>query len=154
MFPVAESLGDLIYRHDNSTTQNLRCVLAAEFNAVRAGYAGKAALLAHLYRHSLVHHDELRVVTSGARSVGWRVSSEKNARHLEVRRARRDYYRVTFQPRTFYDDILAVCEQARNRRWNGDVMRRYNSWLIADLDASRANGSVKAVKQDINALFT
>ncbi|MCL4764194.1 MAG: hypothetical protein KJ018_20850 [Burkholderiales bacterium] len=152
MFPVAESLGDLIYRNDESTTRNLRAVLQGEFTAVRSGYAGKAALLAHLYRHSLVHHDELRVVTSGGRSVGWGLSGEKNARHLEVRRVRGEFYRVTFQPRAFYDDILAVCERARGRKWKGDVMRRYNEWLIVDLDAAKANGSVKAVREEIKAL--
>jgi hypothetical protein len=152
MFPVAESLGDLIYRNDESTTKNLREVLEGEFAAVRSGYAGKAALLSHLYRHSLVHHDELRVVRSSGRSVGWGVSGEKNARHLEVRRIRGDLFRLTFQPRAFYDDILAVCELARSRNWNGDVMRRYNEWLILDLDAAKANGSVKAVRQEIKAL--
>jgi len=152
MFPVAESLGDLIHRSDESTTKNLRLVLEHEFNTVRQGYAGKAALLAHLYRHSLIHHDELRVVRSAGRSVGWGVSGEKNARHLEVRHVRGDSYRLTFQPRAFYDDILAVCERARGRNWNGDVMHRYNAWLVLDLDAKKANRSIKAVKQEISAL--
>jgi hypothetical protein len=31
-------------------------------------------------------------------------------------------------------------------------MRRYNAWLIVDLDAAKANGSVKAVKQEVSAL--
>lgn len=151
MFPVAESLGDLIYQHEHPT-QNLRCVLAREFNHVRRGYADKAALLAYLYRHSLIHHDELRVVTSAGRSVGWAVSSDRNDRHLEVRRVRKDYYRVTFQPRVFYDDILAVCNQGRSRRWKGIVMQRYNAWLSVDLDAAGGKGSVKPVKQEIAAL--
>ena len=152
MFPVAESLGDLIYRNDESTTKNLRAVLECEFAAVRPGYAGKAALLAHLYRHSLAHHDELRVVTSGGRSVGWGVSGEKNTRHLEVRRVRGEWFRLTFQPRAFYDDILAVCGHARSQNWNGEVMRRYNKWLTLDLDSAKTNGSIRAVKQEIGAL--
>src|SRR5829696_1971553 len=53
MFPVAESLGDLIYRRDNATAQNLRAVLENDFEEVRTGYRGKSALLALLYRHSL-----------------------------------------------------------------------------------------------------
>lgn len=152
MFPVAESLGDLIYRNDESTTKNLRSVLECEFESVRAGYAGKAALLAHRYRHALAHHDELRVVTSGGRSVGWGVNGEKSARHLEVRRVRGELFRLTFQPRAFYDDILAVCDRARGRSWNGEVMRRYNEWLTLDLDGATANGSVKAVRKEIEAL--
>jgi len=42
MFPVAESLGDLIYRRDEATARNLRSVLENEFEQVRSGYAGKA----------------------------------------------------------------------------------------------------------------
>ncbi|MGE3519293.1 MAG: hypothetical protein AB7J63_10115, partial [Vicinamibacterales bacterium] len=131
---------------------NLRSVLECEFEAVRSGYAGKAALLAHLYRHSLSHHDELRAVTSGGRSVGWGVSGDKNARHLKVRRLRGELYRLTFQPRAFYDDILSVCDLARSGSWNGEVMRRYNGWLSVDLDAAKPNGSVNAVKSEIAAL--
>lgn len=66
MFPVAESLGDLIYRRDDATALNLRSVLETDFEAVRPGYRGKAALLALLYRHSLTHHDELRVLEAVA----------------------------------------------------------------------------------------
>ena len=36
MFPIAESLGGLIY-HMRSTAENLRSVLAREFEAVRQG---------------------------------------------------------------------------------------------------------------------
>ena len=61
-------------------------------------------------------------------------------------------YRLTFQPRAFYDDILSVCKRARSGNWNGEVMRRYNGWLNADLNAAKANGSIKAVKSEIAAL--
>ena len=59
MFPVAESLGDLLYR--DKAGINLQSILANEFLAVRPGYRRIAATLAVLYRHSLTHHDEPRV---------------------------------------------------------------------------------------------
>jgi hypothetical protein len=52
MFPVDESLGDLNYRRNGATAQNLTSVLESEFEAIRTGYAGKAAVLTLLYRHS------------------------------------------------------------------------------------------------------
>src|SRR5260370_32160767 len=64
MFPIAESIGDLIYRHDNPV-RNLRSVLDREYEAVRPGYAGKSAALAKLYRHALTHQDELRSLQTG-----------------------------------------------------------------------------------------
>ena len=123
MFPVAESLGDLIYRRDGATAQNLRSVLEKESNEVRAGYVGKAAILPHLYRHSLTHHDELRVVTCAGRTASWKVSSDNNSRHLDVRRLRPDAFRIEFQPRAFHEDILDVCKRAGARRWGGEDIR-------------------------------
>ena len=38
MFPIAESVGDLIYLNDQSTVQNLISVLENDFEAVRTGY--------------------------------------------------------------------------------------------------------------------
>jgi len=75
MFPVAESLGDLIYRNDNATAHNLWSVFQNDFGQVRPAYRGKAALLAQLYRHSLTHHDELRILESNGR--GTRVEGKQ-----------------------------------------------------------------------------
>src|SRR5262245_47225771 len=65
MFPIAESIGDLIYRKE-STVQNLQSVLNTNFEAVRPGYAENSAVITMIYRHSLIHQDELRSLkTSG-----------------------------------------------------------------------------------------
>jgi hypothetical protein len=58
MFPIAESVGDLIYGEKNEKqkkgpTANLTCVLEKEFAARSLNYKGKAETLAMLYRHSL-----------------------------------------------------------------------------------------------------
>src|SRR5260370_30140871 len=63
-FPIAESIGDLIYRHDNPV-RNLRSVLDREYEAVRPGYECQSAALAKLSRHALTHQDELRSLQTG-----------------------------------------------------------------------------------------
>ncbi len=75
MFPVTESLGDLIYQDDQSTAQNLRSIFENDFESVRSGYGNKAASLTVLYRHSLTHHDELRMISSNGRKMGWKISA-------------------------------------------------------------------------------
>jgi hypothetical protein len=152
MFPVAESLGDLIYRRDNATAQNLRAVLENDFEAVRTGYRGKSALLALLYRHSLTHHDELRVLSSGGKRVGWKVSGDEDSSHMTAVRTRSNTVVIEFQPRSFYTDIINVCERAQRRRWNGSVRVRYNGWMLMDLDAAQSSSTVSAAKSEIAAL--
>jgi hypothetical protein len=152
MFPVAESLGDLIYRRDNATAQNLRAVLENDFEAVRTGYRGKSALLALLYRHSLTHHDELRVLSTGGKRVGWKVSGNEDSSHMTAVHTRSNTVVIEFQPRSFYTDIINVCARAQRRRWNGRVRVRYNGWMLMDLDAAQTNSTVSAAKGEIAAL--
>lgn len=155
MFPVAESLGDLIHRNQ-STVLNLRSVLAGEFETVRSGYGGKAAILTILYRHSLMHHDELRTVSANGREVGWRASSAEDADHLRVHRnPGTNLILIEFQPRAFYSDIIRICENAAKAAWGGEVMRRYNGWMALDLDAelrTKHNGTFAEAASEIAAL--
>jgi hypothetical protein len=81
MFPIAESLGDLIHRQDQ-TVVNLESVLKTEFEAVRPGYHRIAATLTALYRHSLTHHDELRMLVTGGVEVDWYVGFGHREIHL------------------------------------------------------------------------
>jgi hypothetical protein len=152
MLPVAESLGDLIYRRDNATAQNLRSVLEIDFEAVRTGYRGKSALLALLYRHSLTHHDELRVISSAGKHVGWRVSGAEDSNHMKAVRTRPNFMTIEFQPRSFYADIIQVCTKVQRRRWSGRVRARYNSWMLMDLDAAQTNSTVTAAKVELATL--
>lgn len=82
MFPIAESLGDLIYQA--RPTKNLTSVLATEFEAVRPGYQGIAATLSLLYRHSLIHQDEPRVLETKGKKIWWRVSFAMPDQHLAL----------------------------------------------------------------------
>jgi hypothetical protein len=152
MFPVAESLGDLIYRRDNATSQNLRAVLETDFEAVRTGYRGKSALLTLLYRHSLTHHDELRMLSSSGKHVGWKVSGAEDSNHMKAMRTRAKAMVIEFQPRSFYTDLIKVCASAQRRRWGGHVRVRYNRWMLMDLDAAQTNSTVTAARAELAAL--
>src|SRR5262245_25962658 len=151
MFPVVESLGDLIYRQNNATARNLRSVLEKEFESVRAGYAGKAALLTLLYRHSLTHHDELLTLTSGRKEIGWSVNSADDANHLYIRTATPGFFILEFQPRAFYTDIVKVCGARVNRKWSGEVMKRYNRGMSQDIE-SRQDSTAKAARTEMESL--
>ena len=99
MFPVVESLGDLMYRRDRATAQNLRSVLDKEFEEVRTGYRRKSAILTLLYRHSLTHHDELQTIKSGGKEVGWMVTPFEDIHHLDIERDRKTgIFMIHFQP--------------------------------------------------------
>jgi hypothetical protein len=134
-FPIAESVGDLIYR-STSTVQNLVSVLENEFDVVKPGqYRGKANILALLFRHSLTHTDELRRLVTGGRDVGWALSWNKHPDHLKILNPGPGVYALSFDTSCFYDDLVMVIRTAMAKNWNGDVMRRYNRWLSYDLDA-------------------
>ena len=70
-FAIAESVGDLIHRNDESATKNLRAVLETEFEAVRPGYRDKATFLALMFRHSLAHTDQVRKLVTKGRELRW-----------------------------------------------------------------------------------
>ena len=131
-FPIAEAVGDLIYRN-KSTALNLQSVLENEFEAVRAGYQGKAAILTLLFRHSLAHTDELRTLVRGKREVGWLVSWSGQQKHLMSHNVR-GMDVIHFDTTAFYDDLVAVCRKAMGKTWDGQVMKRYNEWLMFDID--------------------
>lgn len=134
-FPIAEAVGDLIYRK-TSTAQNLQLVLENEFEVVRSGYRGKATILALLLRHPLTHTDELRRLVIGEREIGWSVSWSDPTKHL-VSRNIRGMDIIHFDTTAFYEDLVAVCQNAMGKPWGGQVMKRYNGWLTFDIDKTR-----------------
>jgi hypothetical protein len=141
-FPIAESIGDLIYRED-SAVKNLRSVLDREFKSVRSGYAGKSAALALLYRHALTHQDELQSLQTGGRELGWQLSYRGGAEHLRITNHGPALWSLRFDTTTFYEDTVAVCRASIGRAWGGAIMSRYNSWLTCDLDTEQQNQGVR-----------
>jgi hypothetical protein len=65
---------------------------------------------------------------------------------------RPDWFRIEFQPRAFYEDILKVCSRAGQQRWGEEVMRHYNSWMSIDLDSVKSSPSVTAAKTELASL--
>ena len=145
-FPIAEAVGDLIYR-DNSTAQNLQSVLENELEAVRSGYRGKAAILTLLLRHSLAHTDELRTLVIGQREVGWRVSWSKQTSHLSLLNVPGVDVVIHFDTTAFYEDLVAVCQNAMGKMWDGQVMKRYNGWLTFDIDKASKRDKKSAIDE-------
>jgi hypothetical protein len=148
LFPIAESIGDLVYRNNNSTSANLTSILENEFEVVRPGYQGKAAIVAELFRHSLTHTDELRVLQCNARKVGWSISWNEETDHLKLTRGIADEFQFKFDTTAFYEDVVKVLQSAAQKSWQGEVMKRYNGWLTLDLSNNpRGAGRTKAINE-------
>ena len=159
-FPIAESLGDLIYRNDH-TTENLRNILSNELDDVRRGYKANAACLATIYRHGLMHTDEMRTLATGTRKLTWLLSwNNPNYEHLHVTNpypTNMNIYRINFDTFLFYEDVAKVCTKAMQVDHGGEVKKRYNSWLDLNLDVptkkSRSSASTRQQAVDeINKL--
>ena len=144
-FPIAEAVGDLIYR--DKTVQNLQSVLENEFEAVRSGYRGKAAILTLLFRHSLIHTDELRTLVIGQREVGWSVSWSEQTSHLSLLNIPGIDVVIRFDTTAFYEDLIAVCRKAMGKTWDGQVMKRYNEWLTLDIDKTSRRTKKSAIDE-------
>jgi hypothetical protein len=142
VFPIAESIGNLIHRHD-SAVRNSRSVLENEFEGVRPGYVGKSAVLALLYRHALTHQDELQSLQTAGRELGWQLSYQGRAEHLQIANHGPALWSLRFDTTAFYEDTVAVCRASIGRPWNGAVMARYNAWLTCDLDTEQPNSGVR-----------
>lgn len=149
-FPIAEAVGGLIYDRKG---QNLQSVLENEFEAVRSGYRGKAAILTLLFRHSLAHTDELRTLVIEQREVGWRVSWSGQKNHLSLSHnvSGIDVI-IHFDTTAFYEDLVAVCHNAMGKAWDGQVMKRYNGWLTLDIDKTRETKIIKDAIAELTKL--
>jgi hypothetical protein len=151
MFPIAESLGDLIHRQGQPVL-NLESVLKNEFETVRPGYSRIAATLAVLYRHSLTHQDELRMLLTDGKEIDWYVGFGHREIHLSVSKPEPRVIIIHFDTTAFYDDLVAVCKGAIGKHGDGQVAIRYNSWLQLDLDGPPSNGTKKRAVAEIAAL--
>ena len=150
LFPIAESIGDLVFRSDG-TSENLIKALE-ELDAIRNGYNGKAAIIALLYRHSLTHTDEVRKLRTRHRVVGWRLAFDEPAEHLKVE-YREGTAIVGFDLTTFYDDLVSLCRTLEKREMHGKAIKRYKSWTELDLVAkTKLSKAEKQTLKEINKL--
>jgi hypothetical protein len=153
-FPIAESLGALIYGNQG-TAANLQAILEDAFEMERKGrYAGKAGCIALLYRHGLTHTDEMHGLVYGGTTVTWQMTIIDQTNHLRLRKTEKGVYCIQFDTTAFYGDLVAVCRTASEKNWSGRAMRRYNSWFTYCLDRRsgtrrRTTANEKAVIREI-----
>ncbi|HOE74618.1 MAG TPA: hypothetical protein PLG93_01300 [bacterium] len=140
LFPIAEAIGDLIYRDDHSTVKNLEQVFQYEFEEVRAGYKNKANLITQLYRHSLTHIDELRELKDGDLICTWYLALDRSANHLFSEKLG-EKIRINFDLLQFYDDIGCLLDRlikkATENVYGGKVGERYKSWTKLNISQGR-----------------
>lgn len=148
MMPVAESIGDLIYRHD-STSQNLEDLIENELAEVRPIYKGKGALITVLYRHSLMHQDEPRSLYCGNITIDWNVAYMDGRFHLTTsnKDSRRRSCTMQFDLRSFYEDLQEVLKRCIRNGPRKGVVKRYNSWSFLNLNKTVRSQAKKTLLQ-------
>jgi len=144
LFPVAEAVGYLVYGKGNSW--DLIEILENEFESVRTGYRGKAALIVLLFRHSLIHTDELRILCfNGIGKIGWIISWASSRAHLKILKQDTAFPILHFSPQSFYEDLVVVCNNLLRRDFDGLIAKRYERWKTYDIHVNKhgQNGSRK-----------
>jgi len=81
--PIAESVGALIY-NDQSTTQNLLNIFSNELNKQNDNYGKFKNIIVMLYRHPLIHTDEMRAINVEGYHIGWSLDVSNPMKHLKV----------------------------------------------------------------------
>jgi hypothetical protein len=121
---------------------------------MRKGYRDKAAILALLYRHSLMHTDEMRILGTNGKAVNWGLGFNAPAKHLQIEKMGPDAVRVNLDLTTIYDDLVKLCQANRERVFHGKAAIRYNDWTILTLDSKPSLTRIerRAVKE-VAALF-
>ena len=147
LFPIAEAIGDLIYRNDKSTVRNLTAVLENEFESVRPGYKGKANVIALMYRHSLTHTDEMRALCYPPNTVNWKLSLGAQSNHLRVQNPATNQRELQFDLTAFYEDLRQVCLNAQKEKWEGKVARRYNEWPLLNLNIKEHKRAISQIER-------
>lgn len=134
LFPVAESIGDLI--HGSSNNDNLQTFIDVDMAKISNEYSGKGAILAHLFRHSLLHTDEPRSIYAGNISIYWSIGFLDGRYHL-LRLDKDPRNRscvIQLDVRQFYEDLLVLLEHYKYNGPKSGVAKRYNSWTFKKYD--------------------
>lgn len=148
LLPVAESVGALLYSHE-STVDNLISVLENEFSELDSNYGKFCHLVVMLYRHPLIHTDELRGVVVNKTRIWWSMDASNLMKHMKVikRDKSKSTYWIHFNPKQFYEHLVVVLkrliERAEAGTWNGKIAERYASWTGLNLNQWKQFGVSK-----------
>lgn len=143
MMPIAESIGDLIYKDD--PTKNLEKLIDNDLSKIRPIYKDKGAIISLLYRHSLIHQDEPRSIYAGNITIEWNLAFIDGRHHLQTlsKDPSRRVCVMSFDLRAFYEDLLELLELYETKGPKRGVVKRYNSWTFLNFSNSRKYSATK-----------
>lgn len=150
-FPIAESIGDLIYK--STPSNNLINVLGKDLALINPQYASMPNSLALLYRHSLMHQDELRSLDTQSGTLVWMLSFGMNSEHLKLKQINQDKYpvfRVNIDITQFYEDLVRLLEDKIKNPTPG-AWNRYDEWHKLSLIGSEKKAET-ASREEIEAI--
>lgn len=155
LFPIAESLSDLLGYRKSGTSQGLSEFFNKELVKRNARYADTSHIICQIWRHGLTHGDEPPALamkdSKGVNKVCvWRVILNSSPDHLKVSKVKANHVQVTFSLEDFYNDLLCICTnraviQAKSAN---DVADRYNQWTVKNLGNNRKEEKLAAAQID------
>jgi len=157
--PIAESIGALLYDND-STVQNLRAIFQNDLSSYNLNYRNLANILIMLYRHPLIHSDEIRAINTSGYHVGWSLGITNPMKHLKVIKFKEQEgrFNIHFDPEEFINDLDSLLDslivRAEKNEWEGKLGERYVKWTNIDLDnieQTKKLGISKNVCEEIRA---
>lgn len=155
--PIAESLGALLYEN-NSTVQNLLDLFENELSVLDERYGEFKNIIVMLYRHPLVHTDEMRSINVNGYHIGWSFDITSSMKHLKVIKVagKDSVYLVHFNHRQFTDHLMSLLnrlsERADQDEWKGKLAERYVQWTKLDLDDKKQRDKVNVSNKVYEAI--
>lgn len=143
LFPIAESLGSLLLAGNSSANLKYGLDLLGDH------YQGISALISLIYRHSLMHQDELRTLKIIRTRITWHLTFDDPNGHLKVTRFRRGLYEIMFDLTQFYSDLLNKLKNPPMNNSKRQIRSRYNNWL--ELELTGANSLEREALNEIEA---
>lgn len=139
--PIAESIGALLYDNE-STVQNLTDIFENNLSSYNLNYKNLANILIMLYRHPLIHSDEIRAINTSGYHIGWSLDITNPMKHLKVIKfeEQEGRFNIHFDTEEFINDLNSLLDslivRAEENEWEGNLGERYVKWTNIDLDDS------------------
>lgn len=136
LMPVIESIGDLV--NDGKSTDNLIWSLK-ELGKHNTEYLKFPYIISSLYRHSLIHQDEMReLLIDGNKTIHWSISYGIPSSHLLYHKDNVGNLVLNLDLDALLDDIYRVLSdliiEAKRGDFKGVLEAKYNSWTILDIN--------------------
>lgn len=129
IFPVAEALGDLLF--SKTSSENLRLTLKAMAN-INPGYGEMSALIVLLYRHALIHQEEMRAINYKKMKIVCNPGFGYEQTHLKPI-SDVGLVKIPFDITTFYKDLIKFIDIKAKENHSGRVVSKYDQWFSYDI---------------------